>query len=215
MTNIEARALANILRAGYDTDTELNRLLAADARAGGRALTEAVAHFAGPAISRKMMADVPDKAWHYHIDPSGAYDWADPRREAEARRAWQRIADNLASGSDNSTYLRFSHPTVSIPQAEKLLDWPIYREALKPQVYVNVSGGIAEATVTRGDAEVIEQDWDNLNDGGLGDYDREDLEAMREKLSGVADPGYRKRLLVDIDEKIDEWDDEVAPTLAD
>lgn len=72
-----------------------------------------------------------------------------------------------------------------------------------PQVYVNYSsedGGL-DVTVTRGEAEVIEMDWDGLNsDTAADDYTVEDLAAIREKLSAVAAPAYRARLLADLDE---------------
>ena len=84
----------------------------------------------------------------------------------------------------------------------------------RPQVYVNVSGGIAEATVTRGDVEVIQVDWDNENDAP----DSESLLDTRAELEKVADEKYRTRLLADIDELIgaareeeatEEWAQEV------
>src|SRR5262245_50561543 len=68
----------------------------------------------------------------------------------------------------------------------------------KPQVYVNVSGGIAEVTVTRGDVEVIHIDWDNFEEA---EYIQDLIEA-REEIDKVAMPGYRKRLLADIDDLI-------------
>lgn len=84
----------------------------------------------------------------------------------------------------------------------------------RAQVYVNVSGGIAEATVTRGDVEVLQVDWDDLNDSG----DLEQLEEYREYIEKVADEEYRTRLLIDIDtliaaareeEATEEWAQEI------
>lgn len=69
----------------------------------------------------------------------------------------------------------------------------------KPQVYVNVSGGIAEATVTRGDVDVIQIDWDNVND----ESDIDTLREYRSELEQVADEEYRTRLLADMDEVIE------------
>ena len=78
-----------------------------------------------------------------------------------------------------------------------------------PQVYVNVSGGIAETTVTYGRVDVIEIDWDNLNEEE--DYDT--LLEAREEIEQVAQPAYRDRLLAAIDELIEAHPDYEAPTL--
>lgn len=130
-TNIEARALAVVLKA-----TPNDRDLAAEARHGGRALTRQLAHFGGPAISREMMAADPSKAWHYHIDPSGSYGWDDPRREAEAKRGWQRIARYGVEGRDPDWGRPLPYLTdgVDVTRAEAMLDWPIYRAAIAGQV---------------------------------------------------------------------------------
>jgi hypothetical protein len=79
-----------------------------------------------------------------------------------------------------------------------------------PQVYVNVSGGIAEATVTRGEVDVIHVDWDNFRDG---DASLLDLEDARDEIERVADTEYRARLLDDITELIEGHPDYEAPTL--
>lgn len=209
-TNIEARALANILALTADFSLQAAyRETAAEARAGGRALTTALAHFAGPSVSREMMVADPAKTWHYHIDPAGSYQYDDPRRNAEARTIWRRIAQREAGldrfRSDRIGARSPDIQAVMVQDAEAMLSWPIYRAAIAgvepPQVYVNVSGGVAEATVTRGEVDVIEHDWDNLRDEG--DYDWDDLQAMREKLSRVANSEYRARLLADIDEVIE------------
>lgn len=68
----------------------------------------------------------------------------------------------------------------------------------RPQVYVNVSGGVAEATVTRGDAEVIVFDWDEVEE----EREPEVLERLRPRLEAVADERYRNRLLADLDDEI-------------
>lgn len=180
-----------------------NRLLAAEARAGGRILTGQIVRPPAKAESLAALADAPQEEvnafWAYSIDP--AYASSGPRA------AWRQEALSASGqGLFPDTFHNDPSRTFrSIVQTEAMFDWPIYRAAM-PQVYVNVSGGIAEATVTRGDAEVIVQDWDNLSGGGLVDYEREDLEAMREKLSRVAALGYRRSLLADIDEKLSEWD---------
>ena len=75
--------------------------------------------------------------------------------------------------------------------------------SLPPQVYINVSGGIAEATVMRGEAEIILVDWDNLNDAGV---DPDDLEYARQEITNLSEDrqrDYRARLLSDITELIE------------
>lgn len=69
-------------------------------------------------------------------------------------------------------------------------------ETTRPQVYVNVSGGIAEATVTRGDVEVILVDWDMFRDG---DEAPGQIAETRADILRVADSEYRALLLRDID----------------
>jgi len=78
------------------------------------------------------------------------------------------------------------------------------------QVYVNVSGGVAETTVTRGPVEVIHVDWDDVKAGDL-EFARE----VRERIEQVDDEEYRTRLLADIDREIrafeaDEEDQRIA-----
>jgi hypothetical protein len=268
-TNIEARALANILKERYnhdpaDTQTliELEHMRAAEARAGGRLITNYIAELDRGIQSGRYGEHLRGILWR--IDGTG-----EPSSEA-VRTLWKnvlspsdspddsgrvstaRAAESIANGSESRTYMEHSHPMVYLPHAEDMVGWPIYRAGViaqlrdtidatgqstmrgltseqldqldalgdrlvqdRPQVYVNVSGGVAEATVTRGDVEVIEHDWDNLNDGNAMDYDPEDLLAMREKLSAVADPKYRDRLVADMDEAIainkqddpDRWED--------
>lgn len=81
----------------------------------------------------------------------------------------------------------------------------------RPQVYVNVSGGIAEVTVTRGDVEVVHIDWDNLD--GNSDAELDVLEDAREEIEKVADIEYKMRLLDDIDELIHKHPDYESPTM--
>ncbi len=72
-------------------------------------------------------------------------------------------------------------------------------------VYINVSGGIAEATVMRGDVDVVLVDWDNYNEG-IDDsltYDR--LLQDREDLATLPDSRYKEQLLADADELIEEY----------
>ena len=99
--------------------------------------------------------------------------------------------------------------TVATEHDDPLHDEP-GSEAI-PQVYVNVVGGIAEVTVTRGDVEVIHVDWDNFENGDDNDYDT--LLETREELEKVAQPRYRQQLLKDIDELIEAHPDYEAPTL--
>jgi len=136
--NTEARALASILldadRNVSDAYLQAERDLAAEARAGGRLLTHELARFGGPAVSRQMMAEDPAKAWHYHIDTSGSYDWADPRREQEAKEGWARRARAAVDGSENRTYMGSSHPMVYLPLAEEMVGWPIYRAGVIAQL---------------------------------------------------------------------------------
>lgn len=100
-------------------------------------------------------------------------------------------------------------PRLAVAEAEAMVEWPIYRagQAFKPQVVVNVLEGVAEATVTRGEADLILHDWDALNDGNSLDYERVDLDAMRAELARVADPEYRMRLLADMDKVIADWEE--------
>ena len=84
-TNIEARALAVVLKA-----TSNYPALAAEARAGGRQLTKQIAEKYlryGPEAFVDAMTNDPGRTWHFQLDPSGSYQHGDPRREPEARQS--------------------------------------------------------------------------------------------------------------------------------
>jgi hypothetical protein len=70
---------------------------------------------------------------------------------------------------------------------------------LRPQVYVNVKGGIAEATVTRGDVEIIQVDWDMFEDS---EPEAEDILNVYRELKLVADASYRRDLLDGLKEEV-------------
>lgn len=83
-----------------------------------------------------------------------------------------------------------------------------------PQVYINEGedgGGYAEATVTRGQVDVIHVNWNEVNERAevverelrlINPPDPDDVEYLTEARKGlerVADPEYRGRLLEDFD----------------
>lgn len=113
------------------------------ASAGGRALTKRLASFAGPTVSKAIMEADPSKAWHYYIDPAGAYPFDDPRRGQEAREQWAGIAQHDASpdGYDAPAYAKIR---LTVGEAEAMLGWPIYRAAIAGEVWAALWGQASE-----------------------------------------------------------------------
>jgi len=110
--------------------------LAAEARAGGRALTKTLAHFGGPSLSRDLMlaaktAKDIDHVWSYYIDFTVASNLVEgtPEHRQARRDRWRSIALS-ASGQGNYPDTVNGNPErtlVSLSQAEEMFDWPIYR----------------------------------------------------------------------------------------
>lgn len=68
-----------------------------------------------------------------------------------------------------------------------------------PQVYINVSGGIAEGYVTRGKAEIIQVDWDIFDDNVPT---ADEVLSIYRDLKTIADVTYRKALLINLKEAV-------------
>lgn len=178
------------LIAGGAVRTVEQRDLAAEARAGGRALTSSLAHFAGPAISREMMAltgawsdSTIDGIWAYYIDPSIATHDGD--REAR-RNAWRSIArSESGQGASPTNDNDPGRIVLRLAEAEKLMESPIYREAFaewdaaatkQEQAVIMLAeangGDPLAATTLAGSAptRVIEVDWDEVENGDSPEY---------------------------------------------
>lgn len=102
---------------------EVNRERAAEARHGGRLITSNIAHFAGPAISREMMAKDPADAWTFIDDRQGH------GAIARGKGAWRIRAQRAAH---IGSFAEFSSPhnpevkAVILKDAEAMVEWPIY-----------------------------------------------------------------------------------------
>jgi hypothetical protein len=102
---------------------------AAEARAGGRALTRNIVNFrqrAGGAFEAEALRTGDRKTvnaiWQTSIDPYGGH----------GRGGWRRIARS-ASGQGSYPDTVYGNPErtlVSLAQAEAMFSWPIYRAAL-------------------------------------------------------------------------------------
>lgn len=63
----------------------------------------------------------------------------------------------------------------------------------RPQVYVSVSGGIAETEATRGDVDIVTVDWDVFNVDLPDEWETDD---MREQLERLAEPARGEQLAI-------------------
>lgn len=68
-----------------------------------------------------------------------------------------------------------------------------------PQVYVSVSGGIANAEATRGEVDIVIVDWDSFEDNIPTE---DEVEWIRDGLESLAEP-HRTSQLIALKEQLD------------
>ncbi len=69
----------------------------------------------------------------------------------------------------------------------------------KPQVYVSVLGGIANAEATRGEVDIVIVDWDSFEDNIPTD---DEVQWITDGIESLAEP-YRTSQLVTLKEELD------------
>lgn len=174
--------------------------LAAEARAGGRLLTNRLARFAGPPVSREYMArgveaGNVDHVWSYYIDPSvrsSLYEGTAEQKQARRDR-WASNA-RAAAGMGNFPDTQHGDPQITaviLEDAEAMVSWPIYRAAIFAQTrdMIDSSGH----STMRGLSSVDLDNLDQLGDRGLipGDHPSQDPILDAEVLNRPSHPGLR------------------------
>ena len=72
----------------------------------------------------------------------------------------------------------------------------------KPQVYVSVLGGIANAEATRGEVDIVIVDWDSFEDNVPTD---DEVQWIMDGIESLAEP-YRTSQLITLKEELDKID---------
>lgn len=73
----------------------------------------------------------------------------------------------------------------------------------RPQVYVSVLGGIANAEATRGEVDIVIVDWDSFEDNIPTD---DEVQWITDGIESLAEP-YRTSQLITLKEELDKIED--------
>ena len=197
-TDIEAKGLAVNLTLNYVQFAPHQRDVAAEARHGGRAISQKlamrIAEWRTPGSYQtvidtgRLMKDVGgtlipvplaalagdlgvmelNKVWTYNLDPATGTGNPEGRRNG-----WRWYAQSLANGSGKD------RPVMLLTEAEAVVEWPIYREALfggTPQERSDLHDAIDTA------AEDLDYRWRTI-----GEYEPEDNAEIGAKLQRWSD----------------------------